>query len=97
MKEAARNAAQMFLHDGTNVARIKSDKPTSRNKSGIRGVCWHKHKCKWRASIGFKGKSIELGYFDNIEDAAAARKQAEEKYFKPVIEEFEGGMINGTI
>ena len=85
MKEAARNAAKMFLHEGTNIARIKSDKPTQRSKSGVRGVCWNERRQKWRANIGFKGQKYDLGSFDSFEEAVAARKAAEEKYFKPII------------
>lgn len=43
---------------------------------------------KYRASIGFRGEKIEIGRFDTIEEAAAARKAAEEKLYKPLIEEW---------
>jgi len=43
---------------------------------------------KWRASIYFRGKTIHLGRFEKIGDAIKARKEAEKKYFKPIIEEF---------
>lgn len=50
------------------------------NKSGILGVGWHSKYGKWRATIKVKGKHKHLGYFDNIEDAAAARKAADEQH-----------------
>ena len=34
------------------------------------------------------GKSIHLGYFDTLEKAIKARKEAEEKYFKPILEKY---------
>ena len=51
------------------------------NKSGVPGVCWNKNANKWRAKLTYKYKIIYLGYFDNLEDARKARKDAEIKYF----------------
>lgn len=52
----------------------------SRNKSGVCGVYMNKSMGKWHAQIRVDGKAIHIGYFDDINDAAAARKKAEEKY-----------------
>lgn len=50
------------------------------NTSGITGVCWYKrYKC-WRVQIRANGKPKHIGYFENFEDAVAARKAAEVKY-----------------
>lgn len=54
------------------------NKPNS--QSGVMGVCWHKAYSKWRSRIVINGKEIHLGYFENLEDAIKARKEAEEKY-----------------
>lgn len=54
---------------------------SSNNTSGVTGVHWDKLNKKWKAQIGYNYKRIQLGSFDNFEDAVAARKQAEEKYF----------------
>lgn len=51
------------------------------NKSGITGVSWSNQRMKWVAQIQVDGKSINLGRYENIEDAITARKQAEIKYF----------------
>lgn len=72
--------------DGTRVTALKT-KTYKNNKSGHKGVAWMKTRQKWRAYIGFKGKQITLGYFDDKEDAIKARKAAEEKYFNPILEE----------
>lgn len=56
------------------------------NKSGHKGVRWYEQRQKWTAHIGFKGKQINLGYFNNLDDAIAARKAGEEKYHKPYLE-----------
>lgn len=71
--------------DGTRKTALKA-KLHKANKSGHKGVIWDKQRNKWRAYIGFKGKSINLGYFEDKEDAIKARQMAEEKYFKPILE-----------
>lgn len=47
------------------------------NRSGVNGVGWNSHFGKWQARIKVAGRSKSLGYFDNLEDAAAARRTAE--------------------
>jgi hypothetical protein len=51
------------------------------NTSGRTGVYWFKRVNKWTAAIIFKKKQIHLGYFENFDDAVAAREAAEIKYF----------------
>lgn len=48
--------------------------PSRVSKSGVKGVCWHKDKRKWRASIGEPTR--HLGYFATIEEAARAYEAA---------------------
>jgi len=48
------------------------------NTSGVMGVIWHRGK--WNARIKVRGKLLSLGYYDKIEDAAAARKRAEAQH-----------------
>lgn len=69
------------LRDGTNLARIKSDKLDAHNTSGVKGVSWHKGARKWVARIQFKKQSISLGYYNDFNLAVAARKAAELRYF----------------
>lgn len=71
--------------DGTRKTALKA-KLHKGNKSGHKGVMWMESRRKWKAYIGFRGKNISLGYFDSIEDAVMARKEAEEKYHKPYLE-----------
>lgn len=49
------------------------------NVSGTVGV--YRIKNKWRSTITVNGKNIHIGYFDNINEAVQARKQAELKYY----------------
>jgi len=49
------------------------------NSSGFVGVA--PLRGKYQAYIGFKGKTIYIGLYDNIEQAVHARKQAEVEYY----------------
>ena len=51
------------------------------NRSGYKGVSWHKHQMMWYVYINVQNKRIHLGYFNNLQDAVNTRKQAEEKYY----------------
>lgn len=73
--------------ENTNIA-ILNDKPTKRNKSGVKGVFWNKARGKWEARIGFQGKVYKLGVYEFIDDAAKARKEAEEQLFNPILEKY---------
>lgn len=47
------------------------------NKSGVNGVHWFKQSRKWMAKIKHKGKTIYLGTFNDLSEAAKARAEAE--------------------
>ena len=49
---------------------------TKRNKSGYKGVSWHKCSNKWEVRIRINGKKLHLGLFINKEDAAKAYNDA---------------------
>jgi len=51
------------------------------NTSGVTGVSWNKHYEKWHAYIEKEGKRINLGFFDNFDDAVEMRKDAEKELF----------------
>lgn len=57
------------------------------NKSGHKGVMWLEKRQKWLAYIGFQNKNINLGYFELKSDAIKAREIAEEKYYRPYLDE----------
>ena len=44
------------------------------------GVCFIESRNKYLAQIGFNGKTIFLGYYDNKSDAIKSRNQAKIKY-----------------
>lgn len=61
--------------------RIRRD-----NKSGVKGVSFCNTHKRYQARISVFGKTRSLGSFKNLEDAIAARKLAEEKYHKPILD-----------
>lgn len=76
------------LYKGTDINKITTSAATSRSSTGIRGVSYSTRHGKYRANIGFRGQKFELGYFDTIEEATKARRTAEERLYKPLIEEW---------
>lgn len=57
--------------------------------SGANGVCKDCHG-RWRAYINFQRKQYHLGSYDTIEEATAARKEAESIIYAPYLKEHEG-------
>jgi len=85
--EVANDLAEKVGVERTKLNALTMRVPTN-NTSGVRGVSWDKESQKWRVSIGFQGKTINLGRFESYEDAVAARKAAEDKYYKPMLEKY---------
>lgn len=52
----------------------------SKNKSGFIGVSWASREGKWKSQIRYKGRQVHLGYFEEIDDAIAARQLAEKEH-----------------
>lgn len=59
-----------------------NSKKKSNNTSGVTGVGFDKKSSKWRARICIDYKNINLGFYDDKNEAIKARLQAEQKYFK---------------
>ena len=62
------------LREATSSQNNQNRKATS--SSGIKGVIWHKQSKKWVASICVNRKSIHLGSFLSIEEAALVANKA---------------------
>ena len=56
--------------------KIRSD-----NTSGVTGVNWHKGHHKWITRINTGTERITVGEYDDFDEAVAARKDAEKKYY----------------
>ena len=60
--------------NGRNVKRFQN------NTSGITGVAWNGQFQKWVAYITVDGKRRHLGVFDDFNEAASARKLAQQQH-----------------
>lgn len=97
LKETAREKVEnnVFRHfDGTSIPIIKNitdGKLRKTNATGVTGVSIRRYKAyiMYRAQICVRGQTIGLGEFKTLEDAAQARKAAEEKYFSPIIAKYD--------
>lgn len=72
--------------DGTSVDMLKSKKIPTDNTTGYKGV--YLYRGKYIAKIVFQKKQYFLGTYGSIEEAAAARKEAEEILFDGVAEHY---------
>jgi hypothetical protein len=57
--------------------RQRPTRPNRLNKSGYPGVNWDKRNNRWRAEICVNKRTINLGRFDEWDDAVDARKAAD--------------------
>lgn len=71
----------------TNFQVIEDVNPPKHNTSGYKGISWDVHRKKWMTYINVHSKRIFIGRFASLDDAVDARKEAEEKYHKPLIDQ----------
>ena len=71
---------------GTSIDMLKSKKVPADNTTGHKGV--YLIRGKYAAKIVFQKKQYFLGAYERIEDAVAARKEAEEVLFDGVAEHY---------
>jgi len=87
IKKAQSHVANFDSKERTRISSLTAKK-SKLNTSGVKGVCWDKRRKKWLAQLDFKGEPVLRESFGNLEDAINARKEAEEKYFKPILEKY---------
>ncbi len=68
------------LREATRAENQRNCRRPSHNTSGHKGVSWRKAAKKWYAYIKVNRRMIALGFFDNIDEAVAARALAAVKY-----------------
>jgi hypothetical protein len=68
------------LREANRQDNLKNTAVHKDSSTGILGVNWDKRKSKWRATIYVNKKQEHLGYFEEIQEAALARQQANIKY-----------------
>lgn len=74
------NNTRLNLRIVTNAQNTINRKIKSNNKSGVSGVFLDKKSKIWIAYINVEGKRLTLGRFKDFNEAALARKNAEEEY-----------------
>ena len=65
----------------SNSDNLKNQRRYKNNSSGHIGICWIKQERRYQVRIKHDGKSKYLGKYKTLEEAIAARRVAEEKYF----------------
>lgn len=75
------------LKEHTKLSAL-SQSISSNNKSGVKGVFYDKKRKRWGATLRIKGVIVLHSRFAKKEDAIRARREAEEKYFKPILEKY---------
>lgn len=72
---------KLGLVERTNVSRLTGTDPQRNNKSGYRGVSWHRFGHgggAWRAVLYFQRRRFDLGMFATPEEASKAYITAKE-------------------
>lgn len=68
----------------SRTAQRRNSRLDKRNRTGFRGVFWHKQIKKYWAYIGVDRKLITLGFFIKLQEAVEARKKGELEYWGSV-------------
>lgn len=90
-KECAGKAAARLMTasagfvEGTQLSKIAVTKPNAGSRTGVRGVFFNNRTQKYRAMLRCQGKDHYLGEYVRLEDAVKARKEAEDRYFAPLL------------
>ncbi len=60
------------LREVDQLRNAWNSKKSATNRSGYKGVSWHRSAKRWQAQLTHKGQSYHLGYFDSQHEAAKA-------------------------
>jgi hypothetical protein len=86
---------KVMAAEGTILTFIRSDKPSVKNTCGVKGVSWDSRKHRWVARLKCQGVQRHHSSHIKFEDAVAARKQAEEEFYVPILEKYGMKMAGG--
>ena len=89
LKAESVNEARQNLHfvDGTCIEWLEGRRDRHDNTSGRKGVSRRKNG-SYLAKIGFQNRQYYLGTFQNMEEAVAAREQAEDLLYKTFLSKY---------
>ena len=68
------------LREATLTVNQRNRPLNSNNTSGVCGVCWDKQANKWQSRIYLDSRNVHLGFFDDFDEAVAARQAANKQY-----------------
>lgn len=68
------------LRDVSRTENNRNKQRSTRNRSGVTGVSVDTLTGRWRAQIGVGRRALFLGLYNSLEEALAARKEAEGRY-----------------
>lgn len=67
------------IKNGVTIISTGDSTGGLKNKTGVVGVTYYKSENRYRAELTIKRKKYLLGFFRDIEDAKAIRKEAEKQ------------------
>lgn len=70
------------LREATQTQNNMNSRISSNNKSGIKGVSFHKARGKWVGEIRIKGKRVFHRYFNNLIEADIVMKKKRDELHK---------------
>ncbi|MEG0374648.1 MAG: AP2 domain-containing protein [Raoultibacter sp.] len=85
--QKARAAESQGRVEGTKLSALTSKTPKN-NTSGVKGVTYERSRNRWIAQIKYQGKRRHIGSFKTCEEAAEARRKAEEELFAPMLRKY---------
>ena len=69
------------LREATQQQNSANMRLRSANSSGVKGVYWNKQRGKWCATLAYGRKQVHGGFYDDLNDAAAAYRNLAKSYF----------------
>ena len=60
------------LREATHSQNQRNSRTPITNTSGVKGVCWDAAHSKWRAGLTHEGKTVTVGRYARLQDAASA-------------------------
>ena len=87
LADESQKAHNKYGYDGTRIDSF-DQKLSVNSTTGVKGVSQMRNG-RYRAYISVRRKQIHIGVFDTLEEAAQARKEAEERIFGEIKEDWE--------